>query len=384
MLVVVLAGAILRDINLMVIIAGLMTGLLVFNGLAAIVSVAKTDVQRTAAPLITAGEELIVDVTLANRKRWLGSWMVVVLDTLRRETPAPGEGDRATTASVVLGHVPARESRRASYRVRLYEPGRYQLGPLRIVCRFPLGFVRRSRKVAAAAEVLVAPQRGRLTPQWRLLVRESWAAGEQAQRRAALEGEFHGLRDWRTGDSRRAIHWRTTARRGELTVKQFDQPQQPDVAIVLDLAGLPADEPATAAVATRRRVESAVRFAATLVEDVCRQGGGRILLAAAANSPIRLVETASPAAVVAALRELAVVQLTADSATADDPLAETLRWTLSQVRPTTRLILVTTAEPRLAPRTAAAPDVADRLATQPMLCVDVSDAAFRDLFVDAN
>ncbi len=45
----------------------------------------------------------------------------------------------------------------------------------------------------------------------------------RGQAQTALQGDFVGLRSWQRGDQRRDIHWRSTAKRGELLVKHYDQ-----------------------------------------------------------------------------------------------------------------------------------------------------------------
>ena len=84
------------------------------------------------------------------------------------------------------------------------------------------------------------------------------------------------------GDSRRWIHWPSTARRGQIVVRQFDVARGHDVGLFLDLLGPPggktgADAPGRPA----RRNEIALSLAATLVWDICRLGGCRVLVVVA-------------------------------------------------------------------------------------------------------
>ncbi|HZG95326.1 MAG TPA: DUF58 domain-containing protein [Mycobacteriales bacterium] len=50
--------------------------------------------------------------------------------------------------------------------------------------------------------------------------------------------DLHGIREWRTGDSRRDVHWRSSARRGRLVVVEREEPQQR--ALTMLIAGTPA------------------------------------------------------------------------------------------------------------------------------------------------
>ena len=104
-----------------------------------------------------------------------------------------------------------------------------------------LGPVRRSAWSSAASrsrlpdEIVVYPRIGQLTRRWFQLQRQA-SENRLGKRhdRSAQQEEYHGLRDYRPGDSPRWIHWRTSARRGELMVKEFEQENEQDLAILID------------------------------------------------------------------------------------------------------------------------------------------------------
>jgi uncharacterized protein (DUF58 family) len=135
--------------------------------------------------------------------------------------------------------------------------------------------------VDGETSLLVYPKLGRLTPRW-LQVLSAGPLGNLSEGRyqGMLEGDYYGLREWRTGDSRRWIHWRTSAKLGELSVRQFEQQRTQDLTLVLDLW-----QPAAPTDAQRASTELAVSFAATAVADLCARGGGRLALGAAGATP---------------------------------------------------------------------------------------------------
>ena len=60
-------------------------------------------------------------------------------------------------------------------------------------------------------------------------------AGHSTSRSVATHGDDDvATREYRHGDDLRRIHWRTTARRGELTVRREEQPWQSRGAVLLD------------------------------------------------------------------------------------------------------------------------------------------------------
>jgi uncharacterized protein (DUF58 family) len=95
----------------------------------------------------------------------------------------------------------------------------------------------------------------------------------EGHHRGTLEGDYFGLREWRTGDSQRWIHWRTSAKLGKLAVRQFEQQRRRDINLLLDLW-----EPTGATDQQRETTELAVSFLASAVMDLSRKGGNRLVV----------------------------------------------------------------------------------------------------------
>jgi uncharacterized protein (DUF58 family) len=180
------------------------------------------------------------------------------------------EGDAADVAQrvrILLPRVPAQGSCAASYRVQLTRRGRYRFGPLGAYTRFPFGLVRSGLLLPERPALLVTPRRGRLTQRWLQIVDARLQGSHSAGRfQGKLEGDFYGLREWRPGDSQRWIHWRTSARLGELTVRQFEQQRKRDVILVLDLW-----QPDSPTEQDLLQTEIAISFLATAVTDLAQR-----------------------------------------------------------------------------------------------------------------
>jgi uncharacterized protein (DUF58 family) len=85
------------------------------------------------------------------------------------------------------------------------------------------------------------------------------------------EQEFHGMREWREGESLRRVHWKLSARRGRLLVREFRGEDRPPIHVILD-ARLPPRKRTSSRTTERRGVfELAVSLAATLVEQNLRR-----------------------------------------------------------------------------------------------------------------
>jgi uncharacterized protein (DUF58 family) len=63
-------------------------------------------------------------------------------------------------------------------------------------------------------------------------------AGDSSARAAAISGEDDiATREYREGDDLRRVHWRSTAKRGELMVRREEQPRQMRATVLLDTRG---------------------------------------------------------------------------------------------------------------------------------------------------
>ncbi|MFJ2301616.1 DUF58 domain-containing protein [Streptomyces sp. NPDC087787] len=137
----------------------------------------------------------------------------------------------------VLDRVEPGGRREVSYRVRSDLRGRYPLGPLQLRLADPFGMCELTRSFSAHDTLTVIPQVEPLPP-----VRLSGDAngyGDGRQRSLALAGEDDVIpRGYRYGDDLRRVHWRSTARYGELMVRREEQPQRARCTVLLDTRAL--------------------------------------------------------------------------------------------------------------------------------------------------
>ncbi|MEU3855904.1 DUF58 domain-containing protein [Streptomyces sp. NPDC028722] len=136
----------------------------------------------------------------------------------------------------VLDRVEPGGRREVSYRVRSDLRGRYPLGPLQLRLTDPFGMCELTRSFSAYDTLTVVPHVEPLAP-----VRFSGEAqgyGDGRQRSLALAGEDDVIpRGYRYGDDLRRVHWRSTARYGELMVRREEQPRRARCTVLLDTRG---------------------------------------------------------------------------------------------------------------------------------------------------
>ncbi|WP_159766854.1 DUF58 domain-containing protein [Streptomyces sp. HM190] len=133
----------------------------------------------------------------------------------------------------VLDRVEAGGRREVSYRVRSDLRGRYPLGPLQLRLTDPFGMCELTRSFSTFDTLTVIPRVEALPPV--RLGGEAKGYGDGRQRSLALAGEDDVIpRGYRRGDDLRRVHWRSTARYGELMVRREEQPQRARCTVLLD------------------------------------------------------------------------------------------------------------------------------------------------------
>jgi uncharacterized protein (DUF58 family) len=300
-----LAGALLRDINLLLLVFGLMFAALLLSWRHVARSLRKLRVRRELPSSVCAGEPLVVDLHALNGRRHGTSWAVVVEDRICREAQgAKAEKSPPLKPRILFARLRPQERQTQAYEGQLVERGRYRLGPLRVTTKFPLGVVQRTEVLDEPASLLVLPRRGRLTPRWYQRNQRAYLAHRGTKHSSGLPaGDFHSLRDYRPGDGRNRVHWRTSARRGELMVRQFEQQQNRDMAVLLELW-----RPKDPTWRHRDNIELAVSFAATVLSDQCCRGGNQLLLGIAGVGTTLLRGPASTALLGEFLEALALAE----------------------------------------------------------------------------
>jgi uncharacterized protein (DUF58 family) len=136
---------------------------------------------------------------------------------------------------------------------------------VRLSTTFPFGLVTASRQFAQEASLVIWPARGQLTRAV-LGKGEAQTAAAAPSFRPGGQEVFYGLREYRLGDNAKWIHWRRSAGRQELVVREMARPRPRTLWLVVDTRL--AD---TSLVAYQRR-ERAIRLAATVLEDALAAG----------------------------------------------------------------------------------------------------------------
>ena len=175
----------------------------------------------------------------------------------------------ATSMSIAAGVVPRSGGHTEQPLLQPSRRGPVEMSDWWLQSGDPLGLFKRTRRANDGEVALVLPRFTSLRA--RPLVRELEAAVTAP--RAGHGTEVFGVRQYQPGDPLRRIHWRTTARRGELIVREFEPPGVQNLGIFLD-----PDPPGNEA------ADQVARIAASEAYD-CLREGGRVTLWAPGCEP---------------------------------------------------------------------------------------------------
>jgi uncharacterized protein (DUF58 family) len=212
------------------------------------------------------GNAVTVEIALTNAGR------TPALQVRGEETcPFAPAADRSRPFFV--SGLPAGANISLNYETTCARRGWFEFPSVALSTRAPFGFFFARRKVPAPTGVLVFPEYRELE---RLDLFDRLPAAQNVFTCIGVGGEFVGVREYRPGDSPRHVHWRTTARAGQLIVKEFAAETEPGLTIALDLR-------ASSVVGSGEdtSLELAIKIAATLARYAHTRG---LPVSLAANS----------------------------------------------------------------------------------------------------
>jgi len=155
-----------------------------------------------------------------------------ILPRLWIEVEDPSDMPRHRSRRVIL--IPPRRFRSWIVDTPLVRRGLYDWGPVRVTATDPFGIFRRVREFGGTQQILVYPPVVDL-PHFQAPPANLPGEGRFRRRTHYITPNASGVREYAPGDAFNRIHWRTTARTGELMVKTFELDPASDIWIVLDM-----------------------------------------------------------------------------------------------------------------------------------------------------
>jgi len=200
------------------------------------------------------GDRMRVTYTLRNSSRLPKPWLEI-------HNPTTLPGGLPGRAITLGGHA----ERSWLIRAPLTRRGHFRIEPLHIRTADPFGFFEAAATVGQGISVVVYPRLESL-PVWRLPSASLEGSHASPERTLQTTPLATTVRPYAPGDSMNRIHWRSTARHGEIQVKEFDLEQTADAWIILDLQrGIQAGR------GEESTVEAGVRAAASIADKALQE-----------------------------------------------------------------------------------------------------------------
>jgi uncharacterized protein (DUF58 family) len=180
---------------------------------------------RTVTPqLVAAGQPAQVRLTLTNEGR-TPSGLLLLED---RVPYVLGARPRFVLEGIGQGW-----RRHVTYQVRSDVRGRFGIGPMSVRVTDPFGMVELGRAFQTSVPLTVTP---RTVPLPSIPLGGAWTGSGDNRPRAFASGSAEDVtvREYRRGDDLRRVHWRSSARVGQLMVRREEQPWQSRATLFLD------------------------------------------------------------------------------------------------------------------------------------------------------
>jgi uncharacterized protein (DUF58 family) len=181
-------------------------------------------VRNVSPRLVTAGQPARVELTLTNEAR-TPTGVLLLEDHLPYVL--------GTRPRFLLEGIGQGWRRHVTYQVRSDVRGHFDIGPMSVRVSDPFGLVELGRAFRTTVPLTVTPRTVALPA---IPLGGAWTGSGDNRPRAFAVGSAEDVtvREYRRGDDLRRVHWRSSARIGELMVRREEQPWQSRATLFLD------------------------------------------------------------------------------------------------------------------------------------------------------
>lgn len=208
--------------NLLYLLFAMMLSLIVISGILSERCFKQVDVNRRLPPVLFANQPASAAFVIANRSSRLPVFSLRIMDVIGAAVIDRGSG---------FLHLLPRARTMQSYPLLVKRRGPYVLEGIKLLTRFPFGLFVKAATFPVRSEVMVYPEIKALPAV--LLDDLSEVGHDQALHQRGQGTTLHNLRLYQPGDDSRSIHWKTTARKSLLIVRETEAEDQRRVTIVL-------------------------------------------------------------------------------------------------------------------------------------------------------
>jgi len=233
--------------NLMYLILSVMLSVLFLSFIVTYINLRGIEVKVEQLSELYAGRPSKIKITLSNSKKFLSSHSLF----LKIEDPI--------ILSTYIRKLGPKEKREVFEEVLPLRRGLFDLNK-KVLLRtgFPFIFTERTIIPELRAKLLIYPSL--------IDIEEELFSFEETGKGILNEEEFYKIREYRYGDDRRWIHWKSTAKRGELMTKEYGTQETRKITIIFDNFSATVQQSDSATVDFERSVSFAASLAVKLIE----------------------------------------------------------------------------------------------------------------------
>src|SRR5207245_1503801 len=251
--------------NLLYIIVAAMLAAILISGIASAAVLRHLEVELRLPEHVFAGTAFSGAIRLRNRRRWVPAFSISVLainkekatkhwqwmpskfsfppgrpagrqwlqipDRRLRRVPKVLAPPVIFQGSAYFPYVPPKAELSAELELRFDRRGRYQQDKLGLATRFPFAFLRKTRRVALAREIVVYPS---VEPPDEFFHVLPLITGEFESFTRGRGSDLYRIREYMPEDSARHVDWKATAKSGSLKVREFSREDERRLCIAFD------------------------------------------------------------------------------------------------------------------------------------------------------
>ncbi len=251
-------GAINTGNNLLYLVLAMCCSFLAVSGILSEITVRKIAVQGTLPPTVYANEFFPLTLKVSNNKKRFASYSFRVALWVERKSAIEIEGDSA----FYVFQLPAGEFAEKTFMIRAAKRGSLRIRGFQLSTSFPFGFFHKFKHLPGSLETTVFPEIHAIHPP------NLSDPSPEGQGRLRHKGEeVYAVKEYREGDPLSAVHWKSSAKTGDLRVKEFQAGRQQSITIFLNLHDPDTGQPVAGPI-----LEERVSEAASLAYHLIRRG----------------------------------------------------------------------------------------------------------------
>jgi len=203
-------GAIFTGSNLLYLILAMCLSSLVVSGVLSELALKKISIENVLPPGVYAGDAFSIAMKVANEKKYFSSYSLRIAMIPGDAVPLEGNID------TYLFHMPPTSVAEKNLIVKAVMRGPLRIKGFQISTRFPFGFFCKIKFLPVLNETVVFPA---IHPVQLPILSD--LSGEQQGVVCHQGEEIVALREYNEGDPVNAVHWKSSAKTGNLRVKEF-------------------------------------------------------------------------------------------------------------------------------------------------------------------